>query len=308
MSTFAYLFCYVALLVFVASVVRKIISHLSKPLPVRWELYPIPHEPPERFEHGGSYLEDVDWWKKERKHTFIGMVKYMAEEVVFLKACFEHNRQLWFRTYPFHIGLYLVCAFTGLAIFIAICQLFNISVGPLHAINNFLGPVGLLLTLLGAVGIFQLRMSDSGLKKYSTSEQYLTLGLFIVISVLCLLTWLMVDRDFSLLNQFIVNLISFNFAPMESALLVSSIILVSLLAALIPNTHMAHFFMKYFLYHDIRWGDKSAFEDPKTVDESLAIVLNYPVSWSAEHVGVQPNRKTWVDVALYNPAAEPEKK
>lgn len=308
MSTFAYLFCYVALLVFVASVARKCLSFINKPLQMRWELYPVPTEPAKTFAHGGSYLEEVDWWKKERKHTVIGMLKYMAEEVIFLKACFEHNRSLWFRTFPFHWGLYLACAFIGLSVIIAICKLLHIPVGQLQTVNNLLGPLGMVLTLYGAAGIYLLRMSDSGLKKYSTAEQYLTLAIFMGISGLCLVTWLTVDKDFALFNAFVLNLLTLNFAPIGSNLLIASIVLLSLLTALIPNTHMAHFFMKYFLYHDIRWGDTAASDAPQPVDRSLGIVLNYPVTWSAEHVGVTANRKTWVEVALHNPAAAPENK
>ncbi|MDK9707150.1 MAG: respiratory nitrate reductase subunit gamma [Desulforhopalus sp.] len=308
MSTFAYLFCYVALLVFVASVARKCLSFMNKPLQMRWELYPVPTEPAETFEHGGSYLEQVDWWKKERKHTFVGMAKYMAEEIICMKACYEHNRAIWYRTFPFHYGLYFVMVFTAIAFVIAICQLLGISAAPLQAINNIIGPVGLALTLFGAIALLMFRLSDSGLKKYSTAEQYLTLIIFIGISSICLLTWLTVDKDFSLLNTFIAGLISFKFTPVESGLMVASIVSVSFLTAVIPNTQMAHLFMKYFLYHDIRWGDTAASDNPGPVDRSLDIVLNYPVTWSADHVGLKQNKKTWVEVALFNPAAEPGKK
>ena len=308
MSTFTYLFCYAALLIFVASAAGRIISYLKKPYQMRWELYPIPHEPAERFKHGGSYLEEVDWWKKERKHTFFGMAKYMAEEVLFLKACFEHNRPLWLRTYPFHLGLYLVIVFFALSVLNGICMLFGRTIQPILEATNFLGPLGMVLTLIGAAGIFQLRLTNEGLRKYSTVEQFFTLGVFIAISLLCLLTWSQIDSPYSAIHGFIGNLVAFNPAPIEHPLFIAAILMVSLLTAIIPNTHMAHFFMKYFLYHDIRWGDVSSMDDPKSVDKSLDIVLNYPVSWSAKHVGVQANRKTWVDVALYNPAAESEKK
>ena len=34
-----------------------------------------------------------------------------------------------------------------------------------------------------------------------------------------------------------------------------TIVLASLLVAYIPLTHMSHMFMKYFLYHNVKWDD-----------------------------------------------------
>ena len=74
--------------------------------------------------------------------------------------------------------------------------------------------------------------------------------------------------------------------------------------AYIPLTHMSHFFMKYFLYHDIRWGDEPNINTPKT-DAKIGIVLNYPVSWSASHIAGH-GKETWAEVATFNPTSEPE--
>ena len=61
-----YLFTYFAILLFVVMVISKIFKYSNTPVHVRWELYPVAHED-ERVKHGGSYMEDVDWWKKPIK-------------------------------------------------------------------------------------------------------------------------------------------------------------------------------------------------------------------------------------------------
>ena len=38
----------------------------------------------------------------------MGDLKALLEEVLFLHATFTHNLKLWFRTYPFHLGLYML--------------------------------------------------------------------------------------------------------------------------------------------------------------------------------------------------------
>jgi hypothetical protein len=50
---------------------------------LRWELYPVPHEAPERAEHGGSYFEESDWWTKKRKFNLGGELAAMLPEMLF---------------------------------------------------------------------------------------------------------------------------------------------------------------------------------------------------------------------------------
>lgn len=97
---------YLAVIIFVSAVLFRIVSYISKPMHVRWELYPVAHEG-ERASYGGGYLEEVDWWEKEREKSLIGELIYMIKEILFLKAVWENNRTLWYQTYAFHIGIYL---------------------------------------------------------------------------------------------------------------------------------------------------------------------------------------------------------
>lgn len=307
MSGFVYLFCYICLIVCVGSIIKKVVDYLRKPYHLRWELYPVAHEEGDRASYGGSFMEDAEWWKKKRKISNLNMAFYMAKEILFLKACFEHNRPLWYRTYAFHGGLYLLVAFIGLLILGALGEMVKLPISPIIALTNLLGPLGLLLCMGGSAALIHFRLTDEGLKKYSAAAHFFNLAVFIFITFFCLLTWMLCDPSFTTLRGFVSNMVQFRFAPLDSLMLEIEVILVSLLVVYIPNTHMAHGFMKYFLYHDIRWGDASAFDDPEKIDKSLGIVLNYPITWAASHINMA-NKKTWVEAATFNPAAEPETK
>ena len=64
---------------------------------------------------------------------------------------------------------------------------------------------------------------------------------------------------------------------------------------------MSHILGKYFTYHDIRWGDTPTAFSPEN-QKAITEVLQYPVTWSADHITGQ-GQKTWVEVATTNPAA-----
>ena len=113
---------YACLGVFVLAVAARSWRIARLPLHLRWELYPVAHE--KRASYGGSYYEDVDWWKKPRERSLLAEVKAMFMEIVFLVALKEHNPKMWKRSFPFHFGLYLIAAATivmiGYSILVAI--------------------------------------------------------------------------------------------------------------------------------------------------------------------------------------------
>jgi nitrate reductase gamma subunit len=295
----------VAVIVFVAAVAKKAADYLKKPIHIRWELYPVAHEG-KRAAYGGSYLEEVDWWKKPRHKSMIGELKVMVPEILLLKAVWEHNRSLWFVTYPFHSGLYLIIGFVGLLLIDALIHLTGILAGSplasaLTALTGLVGPVGFLLCIFGACGLFYRRLSDPEMRNYSAPSHFINLAFFIGMMVIALSTWLFVDPQFAMARKFMRGFVSFHPAPFTSSLFTLQVLAAFLLMAYIPLTHMAHFFMKYFLYHDIRWGDAPNINSPE-IDRKIGIALNYPVSWSAPHIAGD-GKKTWAQVATFNPVA-----
>lgn len=308
MSGLVYVIAYVALIVFIAAVLYRIIHYIKNPMHIRWELYPVAHEEGEKAKYGGSYYEEVDWWKKPRNKSRVGELKVMIPEIFFLKAVWEHNRPLWLATYMFHLGLYFGCALIGLTAIGAIVQLAAGAdaglLAPIAALSKFFGPVGFVLLLLGAFFLYTKRLTNEGMRNYTGKEHLLNLVLFMVLGAVSLACWLTVDRDFTVLRGFAANLIGFKMGAIGSFMVGLQMAIFFIILAYIPLTHMSHFFMKYFLYHDIRWGDEPNV-DNKATQQKIGVVLNYPVTWGAPHIAGH-GKTTWAEVATFNPAAEPE--
>ncbi|MBI4831703.1 MAG: nitrate reductase, partial [Candidatus Lindowbacteria bacterium] len=117
----AYLITYAAFITFVVAVVVRIYKIETMPVHLRWELYPVAHEG-KRAHYGGSYFEEVDWWTKPRHFSLIGELKGMIPEMLFIKALWENNRPLWYRSFPFHFGLYLLIGWAGLLVVGTVAQ------------------------------------------------------------------------------------------------------------------------------------------------------------------------------------------
>jgi nitrate reductase gamma subunit len=303
MSALVYLVAYAGTIVCAGLIAMKVMDYLKKPQHVRWELYPVPHEPG-RGSYGGSYLEDVNWWKEKRRTSFVDGIKALLTEMLFMHATFEHNPSLWYRTYPFHFGLYMLLGGLFLTIFAALAQIagvepggFFIALGNLVQVLSF---VGLLGVGLGATGLLCRRLHQQDLRKYSTREHYLNLAAFILLSVLGLLAWLSSPSFFAMGRTFLVNMLCFSFAPQENGFFTLFLLWGFILAAYVPATHMGHFFMKYFMWHDIRWSDEPTLDNAAT-QERINAALGYPVSWSAPHIQGD-GKKSWAEVAMTNPA------
>ena len=305
MSLFVYLITYAGIVIFCAAVLKRIISYINNPIHVRWELYPVAHEGGGKAEYGGSYLEEVDWWKKPRETSKINELKVMAAEILGLKAVHEYNRPLWFVTYPFHLGLYFTVMFLVFLFIGSIAGLMGMEALAVMAIVKFTGPLGFILTICGAAGLLYRRLTDEKLKIYSSVEHYFNLIIFIVTMGVAIITWLFVDPNFVMAKTFVAGLISFKLTGISNPLFLIQILLIVATITYIPFTHMSHFFMKYFLYHDIRWDDKPNIDSPET-NAKINVVLNYPVTWSAEHIAGH-GKNTWAEVATFNPEAQTEK-
>lgn len=305
MAVVPYLVAYIAILAFSLAVIARIVMWSKMPMHVRWELYPVAHEPG-RAHYGGSYLEDADWWKKPREKSMVGELKVMVPEILFLVALFENNRKLWLRSFPFHFGLYLVIAATvamfGGSILAAIAP--DLMAGGLGTLVQYLviacGAIGLVLGIVGALGLLQRRLFDPDLKDFTAPADIFNLLFFIAAFGLALVTFFMVDRDFGRVMSFVYGLVTFNMAQLagtgsEVLLPALSAIMLGVLVAYIPLTHMSHFVGKYFAYHSIRWAD-----EPNTpgshLEAPIKEVLALKVDWAAPHIQ-GGGKKSWADVA-----------
>ena len=302
MSIFFYCLAYAAVIAFVAVAVVRIIGYLQKPQHLRWELYPVAHETPERVEYGGSYLEKTDWWKDKYHSSIIGALKGFLVEALFLKATWEHNRPLWFRTYPFHIGLYLLLGGMGMTVLAALGMIFGCEgfVYFCTVVTVFCNILGFAGVLFGAIGLIQRRLCDAGLRKYTSNEHFFNLALFGVYALFGLIMCLTYSAwDFALMgNAFIYGMLTFTAMEM-TPLYVLYLLIGFFMFFWVPYSFLGHLFMKYFTWHDIRWGDAPTINNPK-LQKQLANNLNLPVSWRAPHVQGD-GKKTWAEVATSNP-------
>jgi nitrate reductase gamma subunit len=296
---------YLGILFFVFACIARFMMWSKMPMHMRWELYPVAHEGGGKASYGGSYLEETEWWSKKREVSLIGELKVMVPEILFLVALREHNRKLWTRSFPFHFGLYLVGGATALLILWGLVAGYapESVAAPFGALMGYVMPViggaGLVLGILGAVGLF-LRRRGRELRDYTAPADLFNLIFFIVAFGVALATFVGFDRDFSMVGGFVTNLVTFNLAPIADGtgglLLALSVILLAVLVAYIPTTHMSHFIGKYFAYHSIRWQDEPNLpggKEEKTIEE----LLSRPVTWSAPHIGAD-GKKSWLDVTL----------
>ena len=303
-STVLHLLTYVCFLVFVVAVIAKIHKINSMPVHIRWELYPVPHES-KRAHYGGSYYEEVDWWDKPREVSLIGEMKGMIPEMLFIKALWEHNRSLWYRSFPFHFGLYMLIGWAGLLVLGAIAQIAGITVAAgsgstigvgLHYLTILAGAIGLILATIGAAALLHRRMTDEELDGYTSPSHIFNLAFFLVGLLVAFFTYILADQTFSLARGYVQSLLTFNLAaPVGSPAVALEFALFSLLMAYVPLTHMSHFVAKYFFYHKIRWEDEPNIVGSK-MEKQIQEVLGYPVSWAAPHIKGD-GKKTWADVA-----------
>jgi len=299
---------YSAVAVFVVAVVIRFLMWSRMPMHVRWELYPVAHEGA-KASYGGSYLEESEWWKRPRHFSLWGELRAMVPEILFLVALKEHNPRLWTRSFPFHFGLYLAAGSTGLMAVAGVLgvALPGVMAGGVGAVVRVLIPVlgyaGLVLGLIGALGLIQ-RRRQRPLRDYSAPMDTVNLVFFVLAFSVALVTALAVDRSFATVSQLVGSLATFRVVPLAgtgAAVILPSVsaILLAMLLAYIPLTHMSHFVGKYFAYHAIRWADEPNLPGGKQ-EKVINELLSRPVSWSAPHIGGD-GKKSWLDVATEDP-------
>jgi len=305
MTTLAYVVAYLGLVFFLFACIARFMMWARMPMHMRWELYPVAHEGGGKAAYGGSYLEDTDWWTKKREVSLLGELKVMVPEILFLVALREHNKKLWTCSFPFHFGLYLVGGATALLIFGGIVAGYapESIAAPVSKIIGLIMPViggvGLVLGIIGAIGLF-MRRRGRELRDYTAPADLFNLVFFVVAFGVALVTFAGFDRNFAMVGAFVTNLVTFNLAPVGTGtaglLLTLSVVLLALLVAYIPTTHMSHFIGKYFAFHSIRWSDEPNLAGGKQ-EKTIQELLSRPVTWSAPHINAD-GKKSWLDVTL----------
>jgi nitrate reductase gamma subunit len=305
MTLLLYVVLWGSVAVFAVATAVRAVGYARAPLHLRWELYPVPHEAPERAAHGGSYFEQVDWWTHHESFNLAGELKAMFTEMLFLQALREFNFKMWLRSFPFHFGLYLLIATVALVFGSAVVTIVApaIMAGGLGSLFSLAysttGGVGLVLTLVGAAGLLQRRLTDEDLRPYTCGADLFNLAAFLVVLGLLAAGYLLRPADAPSVRAIAIGLLTWDTSLQVPALMSAALVLSALLAAYIPFTHMSHFVGKYFTYHAVRWDD-AANRRGSAIERRLAEYLTYRPTWAAPHVTADGVR-TWADVATTNP-------
>jgi nitrate reductase gamma subunit len=279
--------------VFLIAFVLRSVRLARLPVHLRWELAPVPHEPG-RNKYGGSYFEEYEWWKHPRSRSLVSELVYMAQEIVLLRAVWEHNRKLWWFSFPFHIGLYLLTAAAGLLLLSAAAGGIGLDWTGWGVVLSVLAGAGYLLGGAGAVGLVGKRLLERDLAAYTTRESWLNLALLLVVFGTGLVA-LGGAGSAGEARAFVSALVRADTSLAVSPAVGVHVLSVMVFLAWLPFSRMMHFVAKYFTYHQVRWDD-APLERGGRMERELEQLLQQPVTWGAAHVGAD-GKKTWGEVA-----------
>ena len=304
-----YILSYLCIIVFIVATAYLIYRQLSLPLHVRWEIYPVRHETSARLAYGGSYMEKVNWWNDKYESSSINEIRYMVPEILFLRGLWKENRSLWWVSFPFHFGLYLMIATFALLLLHAFFTLWEFPAfaagGAASSLLSGLivvtGWSGLILGNIGSMGVLYKRMTETELRNYSSFVDYFNILFIFLFFLSAFITCLFFDPFLSGAKAYTLGLLtgghSLNsYMPGQSVSGSLAIVSASLLVAYIPLTHMSHMYMKYFLYHNVKWDDAPN-QPGSAVEASIKNNLDLKPTWKAKHVEAD-GRKSWKDIAV----------
>lgn len=271
------LYCsiYAGIAVFLAGCVVRVLQYAKAPAHLRWELHPVPH---------GK----------------MGQLKVMIPEIALMKALREANRALWYRSFPFHFGLYLLALTTVLVLIAALLPIGDGATSLLREIYRATGITGLIVGTLGVLGLLSRRLIDREMRSYTTAGDLFNLLLFAVTFGFLLHAALAPPPGVPGMTGVVRGALQFDTAIEPPTALLTGLMLGSFLLAYIPMTHMSHFIAKYFTYHSVRW-DEHPNSPGSAMERQMGVYLGHRPTWAASHIGADGAR-TWADIATTNPA------
>ncbi len=276
---------WVSVAVFVFMVAYRALKYASMPLSLRWELYPMPGEPP----GGGSYMEEVDYYKKPVHHNRIAGLLEMGAEVFYLKKVKEHNK---FGIWPFsmcmHWGIYLLFLWVLLLL---VEGIFGLDV--ILPVTNIIGKIAFVIGAFGSLGLILKRAGVRKLSLYTAPEDYFNLLFLFAIFITGIISW-SGDPSFTLSRAYIKEVITLEAAPVPLPnIVIINFILVELFLIYMPFCKLIHWLAKYFTIDKIIWDDAFKVKDSPQ-DKKVLKQLGYICNWAGPHL--VPG-KTWLDEA-----------
>lgn len=307
-----YMLSYLCIFVFIVATAYLLYRQITLPVHVRWELYPVQHEAAAKATYGGSYLEELNWWEKKQERSLFNEFRYMLPEILYLRGLWKENKALWWVSFPFHFGLYLMIATFGLLLlhtFVILWSDYPAASGGivkslLDGLIVLMGWTGLILGNIGSLGLFYKRFTDPELRNYSSFSDYFNILFIFLFFFSALSASVFTDPLLEGAQAYAFGLLTGGlplkaYAPGQSLSGGVAILSASLLVAYIPLTHMSHMFMKYFLYHKVKWDDTPNRRGGR-IEAAIMENLELKPTWRAKHVEAD-GRKSWRDIASSAP-------
>lgn len=291
---------YLAAVMFIGGAILKAVKYARAPMHLRWELYPVPHE--KNRDHGGSYLEELNWWTHPRETSLLAEIQAMLEEMLLIRSLWHRNRAQWYASFPFHMGIYFLAGLVMLTVLGAILEAVGFAGGPgsqsplwaaLQWLTLLCGGLGLVMATFGAIALLWRRLTDPNLSRMSSFSDYLNLVFILAAFLSADFAWISADNSFTLLREYFRGVLTLSPATGLPGAVMLEVVVASLFLIYLPFTHMTHFVAKYFTYHQVRWDDAPNLGDPKTLAR-LQENLARPVGWAVPHI---QSDKSWAEAA-----------
>ncbi|MGI9860107.1 respiratory nitrate reductase subunit gamma [Moorella naiadis] len=163
----------------------------------------------------------------------------LLTEVFTLRSLYNYNRKLWLPSLTMHYGIYLVFFWF---VFLLLGAPFAL----------YLGLAGGCLAVIGSGAIFLLRAWTPELRQISTPVEYFNLLLVFLVAFTALTGGVVSDWAF---RTYLISLFTLQpRLPLPGSYLIFLLVFQFFLVYL-PFTRMAHFAVKYFTYHKVKWGE-----------------------------------------------------
>ena len=278
---------YALLAVFVLAFVIRAVKLARLPMHLRWELAPVPHEKG-KGHYGGSFFEEFEWWTKPREKSLVSEAAYMLQEIIFLKGVYENNRGLWWFSFPFHFGMYLLIAAAPLMLLGAVWPALAPAVPVLAGLGFGLGAIG-------GLGLLATRLIAPKMRAVTTPAALFNLILLLAVFTSGGYALQGSDGFTTAIQGYVTGLATANMAAGIPAPTTVHIVLTLVFLAYLPFTPMMHFVAKYFTYHQVRWDDEPM-EPGSRMEREVTELLGQTVTWSGAHLKAD-GTKNWVDIA-----------
>ena len=269
-----FVFVIIGLAGFVVLTAVKAWKYAHLPVHSRVELYPVPKEGDGRGKYGGSYFEEEDWWEKPRRLDPVYEVVDIMQEMLLISKLFKHQRSLWWASYAFHLGVYVMFGWSLLLLVTVFWNPEFLVVG-----TTVVGAVGFALSTIGAGLLLVRRAVDESLRAYTPPQEYFNILLILATLVTGIVAWTLFASPFDVAR----SVFAFDAAPLPPVV-VAHLVLLGIMLLYIPLSKMSHYVGKFFAFHKVLWDN-----DPNVAGSKVAAMAEReaggpaPAAWSAPH-------------------------